>query len=167
MLAKRIGNITRAGALGDRTPPHTHTHPASISSAGSPNSSPCLHSCILLAFFPQLCCQVHIFPLPPSSPFLGTWKSKVFVYLSLRTWPLSALPGETLEHLAELTLRSWSVYSGTPPRPPMLPPPVPGHEQSYSTTTYSTGLCAKWFIYIISLYLQTTLGKRILPFIQV
>lgn len=44
-----------------------------------------------------------------------------------------------------------------PPRPP---PPVPGHEQSYSTTTYSTGLCAKWFIYIISLYLQTTLGKN-------
>lgn len=114
--------MSRAGALGDRTTLPPHTHPESISSAGYPNSSPCLHSCILLAFFPQLCCQVQIFPLPPPSPFLGPWKSKVFVYLSLRTRPLSVLPGETLEHLAELTLRSWSVYSGTPPSPPCSHP---------------------------------------------
>lgn len=73
MLAKRIGKVTSAGALGHRTTPP----PGYFQQVPPTPVLPCLHSCILLACFPQLCCQVQIFPLPSPLLFLGLWKSKV------------------------------------------------------------------------------------------
>lgn len=89
------------------------------------------------------------FTLPP--PFLGPWKSKV-----LSTW-VSGLS----HHLLSLG-KLWRIWPSWPCDPGQCicgTTPVSGHEESSPTTTYSTGLCAKQFIHIISLSLQTTLGE--------
>lgn len=56
--------------------------------------------------------QGRVFPTPSR---LGPWKCTVLVCLSPRTRLTS--PREPLEHLAQLTLWFWSVYSGITPVP--------------------------------------------------
>lgn len=114
----KIRKVTRVGpwATGEHLP---RVHPA-----------PCLgefswHSSIAPLSSPNIS-----FIFPP--PFLGPWKSKALAGRSSRTWPPLAVSGGTLEHLAKLTLQSWSAYSGTTPiprneqRPPS--PPVIQHD---------------------------------------
>lgn len=84
--------------------PQDNTSPR-LFSAGSPNSSPSLpaflHSPGLLSTA-LLSSPNFSFTLP--SPFFGSLEEQGPVYLRLRTQPPSALSGETLAYLAELTL---------------------------------------------------------------